>query len=57
MTGEERGSVTRWVDGLKAGDAEAIRMLWERYFADLARLARARLSAVSRAAADEEDAA
>jgi DNA-directed RNA polymerase specialized sigma24 family protein len=57
MTTEGDGSVTRWVQGLKIGDPEATRRLWERYFGDLVRLARARLRDASRAAADEEDAA
>jgi DNA-directed RNA polymerase specialized sigma24 family protein len=57
MTREEDGSVTRWVGGLKAGDPEAARKLWERYFADVVRLARARLRGNPCAAADEEDAA
>jgi RNA polymerase sigma factor (sigma-70 family) len=57
MTTGGEGSVTRWVGGLKAGDPEATRRLWERYFADLVRLARARLRDAPRAAADEEDAA
>jgi RNA polymerase sigma factor (sigma-70 family) len=57
MAGEEPGSVTRYLGGLKAGQAEAARALWERYFADLVRLARARLRDAPRAAADEEDAA
>jgi DNA-directed RNA polymerase specialized sigma24 family protein len=57
MAGEELGSVTRYLSGLKAGQAEAARALWQRYFADLARLARARLRDAPRAAADEEDAA
>jgi DNA-directed RNA polymerase specialized sigma24 family protein len=55
MTDESGGSVTRWLSELKAGDADAAQRLWERYFADLVRLARARLRAVSRAAKDEED--
>jgi DNA-directed RNA polymerase specialized sigma24 family protein len=55
--GDGEGSVTRWIGGLKAGDPEAARCLWERYFADLVRLARARLRDVPRAVADEEDAA
>jgi DNA-directed RNA polymerase specialized sigma24 family protein len=42
---------------LKAGDPEAARHLWQRYFADLVRLARARLRAAPRTVADEEDAA
>jgi DNA-directed RNA polymerase specialized sigma24 family protein len=57
MTSDGGGSVTRWVGGLKAGDPEATRRLWGRYFADLVRLARARLRDAPRAAADEEDAA
>jgi DNA-directed RNA polymerase specialized sigma24 family protein len=57
MTTDGEGSVTRWVGGLKAGDPVATRRLWERYFADLVRLARARLGDAPRGAADEEDAA
>jgi DNA-directed RNA polymerase specialized sigma24 family protein len=57
MTTDSEGSVTRWVRGLKAGDPEATRQLWERYFAGLVRLAAARLRDAPRAAADEEDAA
>ena len=57
MTDEGGGSVTRWIGELKAGDRDAAQRLWERYFADLVRLARARLRAVPRAAEDEEDVA
>ncbi len=57
MSSDDEGSVTRWVGGLKAGDAEAVRQLWERYFADLVRLARARLRDAPRAVADEQAAA
>lgn len=57
MANEGDGSVTRWIDGLKAADPEAARRLWERYFADLVRLARARLRDAPRGPADEEDAA
>jgi DNA-directed RNA polymerase specialized sigma24 family protein len=57
MTTKGEGSVTRWVGGLNVGDPEASRQLWERYFAELVRLARARLREAPRAAADEEDAA
>jgi DNA-directed RNA polymerase specialized sigma24 family protein len=55
-TGDE-GSVTRWLREFKAGDAAAAQRLWERYFADLVRLARARLRKAPRAAEDEEDVA
>jgi DNA-directed RNA polymerase specialized sigma24 family protein len=49
------GSVTLWIGALRAGDEDAARQLWRRYFEALVRLARARLRA--RAVADEEDVA
>jgi DNA-directed RNA polymerase specialized sigma24 family protein len=55
MTDDGGGSVTRWLGELKEGDPDAAQRLWERYFADLVRLARARLRAAPRAAEDEED--
>ncbi len=55
MNADDRGSVTIWVDALRAGDQEAARQLWQRYFQSLVRLARSKLQA--RAAADEEDVA
>ena len=51
------GSVTAWLDLLKTGDQEAAQQLWQRYFQSLVRLARSRLQARARAAADEEDVA
>jgi DNA-directed RNA polymerase specialized sigma24 family protein len=57
VASEGEGSVTRWVDALKAGDGSAARRLWGRYFGGLVRLARARLRDAPRAAADEEDVA
>jgi RNA polymerase sigma factor (sigma-70 family) len=53
------GSVTRWIGDLKAGDNPdaAASRLWHRYFAELVRLARARLGSSPRAASDEEDVA
>ena len=52
------GSVTRWLDDLKGGEgADAVPPLWERYFEQLVRLARARLRAAPRGPADEEDVA
>jgi ECF sigma factor len=51
-------SVTRWVNDLKAGDrGEAARLLWQRYFEPLARVAQGRLHAATRGAADGEDVA
>jgi DNA-directed RNA polymerase specialized sigma24 family protein len=51
------GSVTNWIEELKAGEEQAAERLWQRYFARLTDLARARLRAVPRRAADEEDVA
>src|SRR5207253_6330209 len=49
------GSITRWVTALKEGDAAAAQPLWERYHRRLVALARAKLRAARRRAADEED--
>ncbi len=44
MAADGANSVTHWVNDLKAGDrGEAARLLWQRYFERLARLAQARL--------------
>jgi hypothetical protein len=51
------GSVTHWLNLLKAGDSAAARPLWERYFRRLVGLARTRLRGAPRQAADEEDVA
>jgi DNA-directed RNA polymerase specialized sigma24 family protein len=59
MPDADEGSITRWIAGVKGGDLTAAQPLWERYFARMVELARARLRA-SRcrdAASDEEDAA
>lgn len=54
----ELGSVTFWLERLKAGDrSEPARRLWNTYFARLVELARRHLGARPRAAADEEDVA
>jgi DNA-directed RNA polymerase specialized sigma24 family protein len=50
-----RGSVTDWLEQLKAGDRKALQPLWERYFRRLVGLAHARLQGAPRGAADEED--
>jgi RNA polymerase sigma factor (sigma-70 family) len=50
-------SVTRWIDGAKAGDGSDIERLWDRYYERLVRLAAARLPAQSRRSFDEEDVA
>ncbi len=51
------GSVSRLLGGLRAGDEEAVRQLWLRYFQPLVRLARSRLSARGAACRDAEDVA
>jgi DNA-directed RNA polymerase specialized sigma24 family protein len=50
------GSITRWFGSLQAGDREAAQALWRRFASRLVGLARARLRAAPRRAADEEDA-
>ena len=49
--------VTRWIEGLKAGDEDAIAGLWSRYFDRLVHLARKKLAHSPRRVADEEDVA
>jgi DNA-directed RNA polymerase specialized sigma24 family protein len=52
---DQEGSITAWIGGLKAGDEEAARLLWERYFDRLVRLARDRLRAARRPGADQDE--
>jgi DNA-directed RNA polymerase specialized sigma24 family protein len=51
------GSVTHWIDGLRTAESVAARKLWENYFHRLVELARKKLRALPRSAADEEDVA
>jgi DNA-directed RNA polymerase specialized sigma24 family protein len=58
MAIDSENSVTHWINDLKAGDrGDAARLLWQRYFERLARLAQTRLRAVARGPADGEDVA
>jgi DNA-directed RNA polymerase specialized sigma24 family protein len=59
MSGGEGHSVTGWLGDLKEGHQAAAQPLWERYFAKLVDVARAKLRRMKRgtADADEEDAA
>lgn len=50
-------AVTVWLGQLVAGDAAAVRPLWDKYFLRLVGLARHRLRSAPRRAADEEDVA
>jgi RNA polymerase sigma factor (sigma-70 family) len=54
MDTSTKGSVTGWLHELKAGRATAAQDLWDRYFAQLMRLARHHLHGLGREA-DEED--
>jgi DNA-directed RNA polymerase specialized sigma24 family protein len=51
------GSVTQWIDGLRAGESVAAQELWECYFRRMVSLARKKLQGTPRRAADEEDVA
>ena len=46
MPSEDTGSVTHWVDQLKAGDYAAAQPLWERYYQRLVQLAQSLLPAI-----------
>lgn len=48
-------SITQWLSLLKAGEVAAAQPLWERYYRELAGLARKRLGTTPRRIADEED--
>jgi len=49
--------ITVWINGLKAGDAEAVERLWQRYFQNMVALARQKLAGRQVRASDEEDVA
>jgi DNA-directed RNA polymerase specialized sigma24 family protein len=51
------GSISRWLEGLKAGDADDIGQLWDRYFERLVALAATRLPRHARRDVDAEDVA
>jgi DNA-directed RNA polymerase specialized sigma24 family protein len=53
----ESESVTQWISQLKAGQQEAARALWDRYFSLLVERARSQLGSAPRRAVDEEDVA
>jgi len=50
-------SITNWIDALRSGDEAAAEELWHRYFSQLMRIARSRMSTLPRTTYDEEDAA
>jgi RNA polymerase sigma factor (sigma-70 family) len=49
------GSISCWIGGIKSGDDEAARRIWERYSLRLAALARQKLPASLRRVVDDED--
>ena len=51
------GSVTGWLQDVKAGEEQAAQRLWERYFGQLVRLCRTKLGGRPWPIADEEDVA
>jgi DNA-directed RNA polymerase specialized sigma24 family protein len=51
------GSITAWIDQLRAGDRAAAQHLWQGYFHRLVDLARRKLRRAPRGMADEEDVA
>lgn len=53
----ENASVTVWIHRIRDGDSLAAQKLWEGYFHRLVALARAKLRAMPRRGADEEDVA
>ncbi len=55
MPDEDIGTVTSWLNHLKAGDLAAAQPLWQHYFERLVRLARARLQAMNQRGADEDE--
>lgn len=57
MSESTTGSITNWIGGIKEGDDEAARKIWERYFDKLCRIARQKLGGTPRREADEEDVA
>ena len=58
MSGDEHQSVTDWLRQLGSDEeSTAQQNLWNRYFEQLARIARARISGLPAQAADEEDVA
>jgi len=50
-------SVSRWLSGLKCGDEEAARQIFERCFGRLIQVAKGRLGGTQKRVADEEDVA
>ncbi|MEZ6104890.1 MAG: ECF-type sigma factor [Pirellulaceae bacterium] len=48
-------SITQWIDGMRSGDDEAVRHIWDSFFHRLVALARQRMKSANRSTYDEED--
>ena len=48
-------SVSEWIDGMKAGDADATERLWNRYFDRLCRVAEQKMAGASMSVTDKQD--
>ena len=57
MSTSQDDSVSHWLNSLQAGERTSISRIWERYFHQMANLARKKLRHVPSRAADEEDVA
>lgn len=57
MTAEEPGSVTEWLPRFEAGDPEAVRFIWNRYFKLMVLLAQLQLLGLRDRGRDAEDVA
>lgn len=54
MGNDEKGSVSHWLEGIRAGDSEAAQELWNRYFARLVTVAQSRLMHLAREMSGED---
>ena len=58
MSADDPGSITRWLEGLKAGRSEAVNAIWRRYYDRVFEVARRRLGrGPNQAVEDGEDVA
>jgi DNA-directed RNA polymerase specialized sigma24 family protein len=53
MSAEEPGSITRWLQGLKAGRPDAVEAIWRRYYVRVLAVARQRLRQGPRQAVED----
>lgn len=51
----ETEPITQWIDGLREGDEESVRRIWDSFFHRMIAIARHRMRTARRTACDEED--